>query len=288
MTICTKECSMPTTLFSKLDLDLAKKQYPDYSVITAEKIQHRGNRVKIDSRAIIYSPVGNQENFWTISFEQKCIPKIAIVGFSTSKKAMEEFYINLKNMDTATACRMSAFGGAKQLRRNLIRMADFLNLGMYLGEDFKTENMFHLNQKKIFYTQIVKCCSLGRVKDFSNSSAIYPSHVDKNIKSDYLYNSGHRECIEKIFLREMRFSEPIPIILIFKPAWENLKKMKLLSELNGGIIDWIPHPSNSMGDVDNLLKVYEKHEDINKYHWKKSAQQLIYLREKIDDTYRIF
>ena len=166
------------------------------------------------------------------------------------------------------------------------RMALFLNFRDYLGEAFETENMFHPNQKEIFYTQIVKCCSLGKIKDFSNSSAIYPSYVNKNIKSDYLNNSGHRECIDKIFLREMRFSEPIPIILIFKPAWENLKKMKLLSELNGSIINWVPHPSDPGNNVLKLFKVYENHEDINKYTWKESAKQLIYLREKINNISR--
>lgn len=285
MTLCMKECSIPTTLFSKIDLDIAKRQYPDYSVITAEKIQHDGNRKKIDSRAIIYSPVGNQDKFWTIAYEQICIPQIAIIGLSTSKKAMEEFYTNLKKMDAASACRNSAFGGSKNLRTNLKRMANFLNFREYFGENFEPENMFHPNQNKIFYTQIVKCCSLGKVEDkedFSNTSAIYPSKVNKNIMYEYLYESGHRKCIEKIFLREMRFSEQIPIILIFKPAWENLKKMELLSELNGVLTDWIPHPSDPGKDVLKLLKVYENNEDINKYAWKKSAKQLIALKEKMN------
>ena len=296
MARCMQECSVPTILFSKPDLDIAKKQYPDYSIITAEKIKHKGQGRKdkdgksivpiIESRVIIYSPVGNQDNFWTISYEQICIPKIAIVGFSTSKEAMKEFYERLKTMDAASACRMSAFGGLGDLQKNLIRMANFLNFKEYFGDDFEPKKMFHNTQKNIFYTQIVKCCSLGKVEDkedFTNTSAIYPSNVIN--KSDYLNESGHRKCIEKIFLREMRFSEQIPIILIFKPAWENLKKMELLSELNGGIKDWIPHPSNPGNDVLELLKAYENNEDLNKVTWKKSAQQLIDLRAKINIMY---
>lgn len=280
---CNRECSLQKTLFSKQDLDDAKKQFPNYEVITAEKIKHKGNRVCIDSRAIIYSPVGNQEVFWTISRKQRCIPKIVIIGFSTSKAAMQEFYYNKKskNMDLDTACTMSAFSGSKQLRKNLRRMVRFLNLNVVLGEDFQDEKMFDPYQKHIFYTQIIKCCSLGKVIDFSNSSAIYPNLIDKKIKSNYLNNSGHRECIEKIFLRELQFSEVIPTILIFKPAWENLKEMGLLSELNGDIVDWIPHPSNPGSDVDNLLNLFENGEDFNKNNWKNSAKQLINLRNKL-------
>ena len=278
---CSRECSLQKILFSKKDFDDAKKQFPNYDVITAEKIKHKGNRVNIDSRTIIYSPVGNQEVFWTISLKQICTPKIAIVGFSTSKAAMEKFYnIKKSNEDIDTACTLSAFSGSKQLRKNLKRIVHFLNLKCYLGKDFKIETMFDPYQNDIFYTQIIKCCSLGKVIDFSNSSAIYPNLIDKSIKSNYLNNSGHRECIEKIFLRELNFSESIPIILIFKPAWENLKEMELLSELNGKIVDWIPHPSNPGPDVYNLLKYFENGYDININKWKKSAQQLLNLRNK--------
>ncbi|KAF5424064.1 MAG: hypothetical protein C5S44_02505 [Candidatus Methanocomedens sp.] len=281
---CNKECSLSKTLFSQQELDFAKNQFPNYDVVTAEKIKHKDYGTKIiDSRAIIYSPVGNQVDFWDVSGEQISIPKIAIIGFSTSLKAMEDFYKNSQKMDIDIACKISAFGGALQLRKHLKLVAKFLNFEKYLGKDFKSEKMFESYQKDIFYTQIIKCCSLGKIDKFSKSTAIYPNKiVDKNIKSNYLNNSGHRECIEKIFLNEMRFSKPVPLILIFKPAWDNLKEMGLVSKLNGNIIDWIPHPSNPGNDVIKLLNL-ENAKDIDKYDCKKSGQQLKKIREKIND-----
>ena len=287
---CSNECSLPKILFSKEDYDKAKNDFPYYDVITVEKIKHKGRGFEIYSRAIIHSPVGNQVDFWTVTGEQIRVPKIAIIGFSTSPKAMEEFYVNLNNMDVDTACKISAFGGSPKLRKNLKLMARFLNFNKYLGNDFQSENMFKSNQKDVFYTQIIKCCSLGLKYDlkkkrakFSSSTAIYPNKiVDKNIKSNYINHSGHRECIEKIFLNEMRFSEPVPLILIFKPAWDNLKQMELLSKLNGDIVEWIPHPSDLRNDVIELLNL-ENDNDIDKYDCKKSGQQLKKIREMINN-----
>jgi len=268
------------------EFENARKQYPNYDVVTVEMIKHKGNRVKIGCRAIIFSPVGNQGDFWTTRGEQLRIPKVAIVGFSTSEEAMKDYYDMRKNVDIDTAARKAAFGGSKQLRENLKRIANFLNLNEYIGSDFKIDEMFDSSQKDIFYTQIVKCCSIGKVNgDFSNSSAIYPNLVEANIREKYLNYSGHRKCIENVFMREMSFSESIPVILIFKPAWENLSKMNLLPKLKkkGKIIDWLPHPSNPGPDVYKLLKCYKNGDNFMKYNWKKSAKQLIMMKEKIKE-----
>ena len=283
---CNRDCSLSKSLFSGNELENARKQYPNYDVVTIEMIKHKGNRVKIDCRAIIFSPVGNQKDFWTPQGEQLRIPKVAIVGFSTSKEAMTDYYNMRRDMDIDTAAKKAAFGGSKQLRKNLKRIANFLNLDEYIGSDFRIDGMFDSNQKDIFYTQTVKCCSIGKVNGvFSNSSAIYPNLVEANIREKYLNYSGHRKCIENVFMREMSFSEPIPVILIFKPAWENLDEMKFLPKLKerGKIIDWLPHPSNPGGNVYKLLNYYENGDNFTKDNWKKSAKQLIMIREKIKE-----
>lgn len=284
---CNRDCSLSKSLFSGNELESARKQYPNYDVVTVEMIKHKGNRVKIDCRAIIFSPVGNQKDFWTTQGEQLRIPKVAIVGFSTSKEAMMDYYNNTrKSMDIDTAAKKAAFGGSKQLRKNLKRIADFLNLNECIGSDFKIDEMFESNQKDIFYTQIVKCCSIGKVNGvFSNSSAIYPNFVEPNLREKYLNHSGHRGCIENVFMHEMSFSESIPVILIFRPAWENLNEMNLLAKLKekGKIIDWLPHPSNPGLDVNKLLKYYENGDDFTRDNWGKSAKQLIMIREKIKE-----
>lgn len=283
---CNRDCSLSKRLFSGNELENARKQYPNYDVVTVEMIKHKGNRVKIDCRAIIFSPVGNQKDFWTTQGEQLRIPKVVIVGFSTSKEAMMDYYNICGYMEIDIAAKKAAFGGSKQLRENLKRIANFLSLNEYIGSDFKIDEMFDSNQKDIFYTQIVKCCSIGKVNGvFSNSSAIYPNLVKRNVRERYLNYSGHRECIENVFMREMSFSESIPVILIFKPAWENLSKMNLLPGLKekGKIIDWLPHPSNPGPEVYKLLKYYENGDDFTKYNWKESAKQLIRIREKIKE-----
>lgn len=283
---CNRDCSLSKSLFSANELESARKQYPNYDVVTVEMIKHKGNRVKIDCRAIIFSPVGNQKDFWTPQGEQLRIPKVAIVGFSTSKEAMIDYYNMCGYMDIDTAAKKAAFGGSKQLRKNLKRTANFLNLNECINSDFKIDEMFDSNQKDIFYTQTVKCCSIGKVNGvFSNSSAIYPNLVEANIREKYLNYSGHRKCIENVFIREMSFSESIPVILIFKPAWENLKEMNLLPKLEekGKIIDWLPHPSNPGPDVNEFLKCYEKGNDFTKCNWKESARQLIMIKEKIKE-----
>lgn len=66
------------------------------------------------------------------------------------------------------------------------------------------------------------------------------------------------ECVKTIFLEEIKFKKPIPLVLVFKPAWETLKAINELKNINADIVDWIPHPSNPGKNVLEFLKAYEE------------------------------
>lgn len=280
---CNQECKQVTKLYSQKELQLAKLQYPNYEVVMAENIRHKGNKKVIETRAIIYAPVGNSDMFWSDCKEQLKIPKIILVGFSTSKGAMEEYYRLCKENDYKTSCKLSSFSGYKTLRNNIVRMFSFLGL----GTQFNLDKMFEPGQTDIMYTQIVKCCSLGKINEnYKDSSAIYPNNIcDEKIKDIYLNDSGHRKCVDNVFMKEVDFDAQIPLVLIFKPAWQNLKSMNLLPRINAKVIEWVPHPSNPGPKVNEFLSKYENGEDISKYTCKTpSVKQLLDLKQLLSNS----
>lgn len=282
---CNQECKKDNPLYSSTELKLVGSQHPNYKVITAENIAHKGNQKNIDSRAIIFAPVGNSSLFWNDEKEQLLTPQIILIGFSTSYKAMEQFYKLHKKNDFKTSCKLGSFSGSPILRKNIIQMFDLLGL----GTRFNLDSMFEIEQTNIFYTQIIKCCSVGKVNGvYKDSSAIYPSLVNKTVRETYLNNSGHRNCIENIFLNEINFNKKIPLVLLFKPAWDNLKSMNLLSKINGKIVEWLPHPSNPGADVIKLLTMFSEDKDINDYNWCNSAKQLLKIKEQLQGASDLF
>ena len=282
---CNQECKKTNELYSNIEVELAESQHPTYKIVTAEKIKHKGNKKNIESRAIIFAPVGNTSLFWNDENEQQRVPKIILVGFSTSNEAMQQFYKLSVENDFNTSCKRSSFGGSPTLRENILRMFNFLEL----GTRFELDEIFEPEQTDIMHTQIIKCCSLGKVNSiYKDSSAIYPNKVDKSIEDLYLNHSGHRNCIDKIFVKEINFKSVIPLVLIFKPAWENLRGMGLLANINAKILEWLPHPSNPGNDVIKLLNMYEEGEDITQYDWKESSKQLIKIKRKLNETKGLF
>lgn len=284
---CLKQCFKFTKLYSSEDHNLARQQFKKCTVVTAEKIVHKGNNVNISSRAIVYAPVGNVAVFKDSLDTVKRVPKIAIIGFSTSLAAMNNYnQIYLLTNDFNGSCIICSFGGSPVLRRNIIRIVKFLCLKNILGDELSPEDMFNVFQQQILYTQIIKCCSVGNINGvFSDTSAIYPSLVNKRIRKQYLDESGHTECIKTTFIKDINFKTPIPLILIFKPAWSNLSRLGLIESINGNVKSWIPHPSNPGNAVNNMLKAFESSLDFNKYNTTESTNQLIDLRNIIKQAF---
>lgn len=271
------------------EVDVAKGQHPGRCVMVVENIPHIGKGgARIDNRAILFAPVGNQSVFWDDSFREIVVPKIAIVGFSTSLKAADDFYNNYRESNNfKKACVDSSFGGSKKLRKNIVRYANFLNFGKIIGPSFNADNMFDSQQKDIYYTQIIKCCSVGKTNgEYQNTSAIYPNKIDLNARQQYLRSSAHRRCIENYFIKELGFSRKIPLLLIFKPAWENLKAMDLMDllETSAEIVEWIPHPSDPGRAVNNLLRDLKVGKGLQRDRDTKSCHQMNKLRDMINNT----
>lgn len=275
---CSRQCNKKTKLYSEHEHKIAEYQLKGFQVVTAEQIAHRGKGKNITSRAIIYAPVGNASLFSKVNE-----PKVAIIGFSTSVEAAKDFYEKYSKLnDIGLAAKESAFAGSPSLRNNLIRYANFLGLKNVLSNSFSISEMFNPSQKDILYTQIIKCCSVGKVNGiYKDSSAIYPNFINKSIVQEYIGQSGHMECVKTVFIEEMKFEKPIPFVLIFKPAWDTLNKLNLLDRVNAELIEWVPHPSNPGNKVLELLNSYENEKDITLFSHTKSTMQLVKIREKL-------
>lgn len=173
--VCCKQCFKQNDLYSKEEHENAKQQLRNFEVITAERITHKGKGTYITSRAIIYAPVGNVNVF------KEKEPSVAFIGFSTSIKAMKAFYRTYYDTrDFERASRECSFSGSTSLRRNLKRIAKYLEINRLLSHSFLIDEMFDSNQKELLYTQIIKCCSIGNCDGIYNTySAIYPRLVEK-------------------------------------------------------------------------------------------------------------
>lgn len=284
---CTRQCLKENALYSRSEHELAQRTMQGVEALTVERIEHKARRRRVEARALVYAPVGNTTQFVDL------VPRVAFIGFSTSPEAMKVYTGKLHDFgDPNQAAVYSSFSGSPELRRNIRRYSQFLELDRMLGCPSDLSSMFCPSQRTFLYTQIIRCCSVGRTSESSeyhNSSAIYPRNIVKpDTRKLYLTESGHAECIRTVFMKDMARLQGIPLILVFRPAWETLNAMNLVRWVRayGIVVDWVPHPSDPGRFVSRLLDTSEQGGDLEGVHITPSVRQLIDLRKRISQISR--